>query len=126
MEEKWKEIDGYNGLYLISNMGRVKSKFGVGRILKLTISSTYCFKVDLYIDSVSSTHKVHRLVGQAFIPNPDKKPVINHIDGNPLNNVVTNLEWCTQKQNIRHSIDVLGRQFGPGKGRGGRPRKMLI
>lgn len=56
--------------------------------------------VNLYKDKDKKTYKIHRLVAEAFIPNPNNYNVINHIDGNPLNNKVDNLEWCTQKQNL--------------------------
>ena len=113
----WKPILGYEGIYEISNYGDVKSLRryrgnGNGgymqkeRILKKTKTSTGYYKVELYKNKKRKSYKVHRLVAMAFIPNPHNKPNINHRDGNPLNNYVGNLEWCTQKENVKHALDV--------------------
>lgn len=115
-EEIWRGVIGYETTHMVSNLGRVKSldryvngkhdkRILKGRILKPDNTSSYS-RVRL---ANASRHLVHRLVAMAFIGEDKSKPVINHIDNNPLNNNVTNLEWCTQKENIRHSM-VYGRR----------------
>lgn len=119
MKELWKDIEGYEGLYQISNLGRIKSlrywnghnfKFGE-KILKVTTQKTNSNSnyargvIRLFKDKVGKDFKVHRLVAKAFIPNPNNYEVINHIDGNPLNNKVENLEWCTQKHNMQQAFN---------------------
>ena len=111
--EIWRDIKGYEGLYQISNLGRVKS---LGRksysnvclkdkILNPALECKNGYKrVCLCKDGKEKRIKVHRLVAQAFIPNPDNKPIINHKDGNKINNSVENLEWCTYKENAQHAI----------------------
>ncbi len=110
----WKDIPGYEGLYQVSNRGDVKSLDRIttgnrrrrikGKLLSKTFTSTGYYKVELCKDGKRKSLKVHRLVAIAFIKNPDCKPYINHIDCNPLNNCVENLEWCTPKENTAHSI----------------------
>lgn len=101
--EIWKDIDGYEGTYQISNKGNVKSlKCGKERILRPGINSWGYMVVCLYHDNMKKTVKLHRLVAQAFIPNPENKPQINHKDENKLNNCVNNLEWTTAKENINY------------------------
>ena len=107
MKESWKDIAGYEGLYQISDHGRVKS-FRKGKrigakgeaLLKPTLNANGYPQVTLY-RSPSDRHKflVHRLVAEAFLANPDSFEAVNHIDENPLNNIVTNLEWCTISYN---------------------------
>ena len=116
--EEWKSIKGYEGLYMVSNLGRVKSLCGFNGheyVKRKKILNPYKQKagknyyrsvVKLSKDGSRKDFKVHRLVADAFIPNPELKSNINHIDGNPLNNRVDNLEWCTQKENIIHAIDT--------------------
>lgn len=100
--EIWKPII-QNNEYLISNLGRIKSlKYGKERLLKTHNLNRYT-EVQLYIGDKQKTFKVHRLIAQAFIQNPDNKPQVNHIDGNRLNNSIENLEWCTCKENINHA-----------------------
>ena len=103
MMEIWRDIEGYEGLYQVSNKGRVKSlKCGKERILRPGIDGYgYCFII-LYNDSVRKTFKLHRLVAQAFIPNLYNKPQVNHLDENKKNNCVDNLEWATAKENINY------------------------
>ena len=101
MKEIWKDKKDYEGLYQVSNLSRVKSiKFGKERILKpVTNSSGYLF-VKLCKDGKVKAFTVHRLVAEAFIPNPDNLPCVNHKDECKSNNVVNNLEWCSYSYNI--------------------------
>ena len=100
MEEIWKDIEGYEGLYQISNKGRVKSlKWGKERILKPGITSSGYLKVLLCKNGMIKHIKIHRLVANAFITNPENKPQVNHKDENKFNNSVNNLEWSTAKEN---------------------------
>lgn len=102
MEEIWKDIKEYEGMYEISNMGRVKSlKCGKEMIMKKTLDKGYEL-VGLYKDGVPKLHRVHRLVAIQFISNPNNYPIINHIDEFPNNNHVDNLEWCTHLHNNTH------------------------
>lgn len=104
--EEWRDVVGYEGLYEISNHGRVKSyhtRFKKPRILKTSMTTTGYRKVELVKNKIKKSRKIHRLVAEAFIPNEENKPYINHIDSNPINNNVDNLEWCTQKENMIHS-----------------------
>lgn len=106
MEEIWKEIDGFDGDYLVSNLGNVKSlKYGKERILKPRIQSGY-YKVLLY-NNKKHEYSIHRLVANAFIPNPNNLPQVNHKDENKLNNCVDNLEWCTRKYNQNYGNRAL-------------------
>ena len=103
MYEIWKDIEGYEGLYQISNKGRVKSLYkGSERILKPWINNVGYYYIALCNDSVSKKFSLHRLVAQAFIPNPDNLPEINHKDENKLNNSVENLEWIRHMDNCNY------------------------
>jgi len=104
--EEWREIEGYPG-YMISNHGRVWS-CKLKRVLESPISKDGYYRIGLWRNQVCKKFFVHRLVANAFIPNPDNKPVINHLDGNKLNNLYTNLDWDTVAGNNRHSREVLG------------------
>jgi hypothetical protein len=124
MEEIWKEIEGYEN-YEVSNMGRVRSidrtiyqeGFGErrlkGRLVKPWHNGYGYYKVSLGSYAAPDgkrkhpTEFVHRLVAEAFIPNPDNLPQVNHIDYDRKNNKMTNLEWCTAKGNMEHSHDRL-------------------
>ena len=103
MDEIWHDIEGYEGLYQISNKGRVKSlKCGKERIRTPVISNSGYLNIILYKNTEAQHRLVHRLVAEAFIPNLENKPQINHKDENKLNNCVDNLEWVTAKENINH------------------------
>lgn len=106
MTEVWKDIDGYEGLYQVSNLGNVKSlKYGGSKHEKvLTPKVNNCGRlwVELFNCGRKKQFLIHRLVANAFIPNPESFPQINHIDENPKNNCVDNLEWCTGSYNIRY------------------------
>ena len=103
IKEYWKPVVGYEGLYMVSNWGRVKSiKFGKERILKPVTNSSGYLLVGLYKNNIEKKYSVHRLVAEAFIPNPYNLPQVNHRDENKLNNNVDNLEWCTNEYNINY------------------------
>ena len=106
MEEEWKDIEGYEGLYQVSNFGRVKSlNYHRQKIERLMALSPYphgYLKVHLFKDGKGKRFFVHRLVAQAFIPNPKNLATVNHKDENPSNNVVTNLEWLSNADNLRY------------------------
>ena len=113
-QEQWKQIKEFNGEYEVSNLGRVRSmkRYNgiIGRIMPQTRQPsgrggklTY-FAVMLHMNNKSYCRKVHRLVAEAFIPNPDNLPQINHKDGCKTNNHVSNLEWCTYQANMQHAV----------------------
>ena len=103
MEEKdevWCPIKGFEGLYEVSDQGRVRSlKFGKERILKPVRTPKGYLQVSLYKNGKMKPIRIHRLVAQTFIPNPDNLPEVNHKDENKENNSVHNLEWCDSKYN---------------------------
>lgn len=113
MSEIWKAVPGYEGLYEVSNCGRVRSLDRVvhrpkgdyvhkGRILKPGIASNGYYTVNLSKDGKGDTKTVHWLVAKAFLPNPNNLPYINHKDEGRTNNHVDNLEWCTPSYNSRY------------------------
>ena len=99
-KEIWKDIKGYEGLYQVSNKGNVRS-LHYGKIKQLSIvkRSNGYLMVSLWNKMKRKHYLVHRLVAEAFIPNPNNYPQVNHKDENPINNSVDNLEWCTSKYN---------------------------
>lgn len=111
MQEIWKDIKGWEGLYQVSNLGRVKSlnynKEKTSKVLRTKKARGYD-RVCLCRKGYHKYISVHRVVAMMFVPNPDNKPEVNHIDGNKSNNTVNNLEWVTSRENTRHSIAVLG------------------
>ena len=105
--EIWKDIEGYEGLYQVSSWGRVKSTYRGGRVLKGRKTKTGYLRINLCKNRNVKEYLVHRLVAQAFIPNPQNKPQVNHIDEDKENNHVNNLEWCTAKENVNHGTRIL-------------------
>lgn len=98
--EIWKDVPGYIGLYKVSNYGRVKS---VKKQLVLkTCGSGNRYKTVALCNGMRNTFRVHRLVAAAFIPNPENKPYVDHIDGVKYHNFADNLRWCTQKENMNY------------------------
>lgn len=102
MEEIYKDIKGYEGLYQVSNYGRVKSlnyrRTGKERLLKQILHTNGYFYVRLY--KSNKWFSIHRLVAETFIPNPENLPCVNHKDEVKTNNHVDNLEWCTNEYNL--------------------------
>lgn len=113
-EEIWKPVVGYEGLYEVSSYGRVRSldrydsknRFWKGRILKLSDDGRGYLDVQLCSNGKVKHHLVHRMVAQAFIPNPDNLPQVNHRDEDKTNNRVENLEMCDAKYNINYGTGL--------------------
>lgn len=115
-EEIWKPILGYEGYYEACNKGYIRSvdrlvkcKNGVrtnpATILKPSLGQWGYEQVTLRKEGNKKTVRVHRIIAQTFIPNPDNLPQVNHIDGNKTNNCVDNLEWCDASHNMKHCFD---------------------
>lgn len=103
IKEEWKDIKNYEGLYKISNLGRVK-KINKSNIIicKPSIDTSGYKQIVLTKNEKRKSYKIHRLVAVAFIPNSNNLPQINHKDENKLNNDVSNLEWCTLQYNCNY------------------------
>ena len=108
--EIWKDVAGYEGFYQVSNKGNVRSVARKdsrghryrGRVLKQGYGSSGYLHIDLHKNGKSKTRAVHRLVAEAFLPNPKGLPQVNHIDELKDNNELANLEWCTREYNVNH------------------------
>lgn len=121
IDESWKDVEGYEGLYEVSNHGRVRShknkrttaykngktieRTWQPRVLKNKNPSGRDIRVALWKDKKPKDFLVHRLVAIAFLPKVEGKNYVNHIDGNPKNNNVINLEWCNHTENNNHAFD---------------------
>lgn len=109
IELEIKDIKGYEGLYKVDNFGNVYSlprKTTKGGKLKQQINKRNYCRVVLCKNNIAKAFSVHRLVAQAFIPNPQNFPQVNHKDENPRNNCVSNLEWCTAKYNCNYGTGI--------------------
>lgn len=108
--EKWKEIGGYDGKYLISNLGNCKIvdhlNFTRNKYLLTRVDRAGYFTVRLSKACHTSTFYIHRLIATAFVPNHGDKPLVNHRNGNKLDNRPKNLEWVTHAENIQHAHDL--------------------
>ena len=118
--EEWREVKGYEGLYEVSNLGRVKSLMdcnGQARTLVLKVQKHRCGYQLVFLckDGKMKGFVVHRLVATTFIPNPDGLPCVNHIDEDKTNNRADNLEWCTAKYNINYGTCIKRRAEKQGK-----------
>lgn len=123
MNEIWKEIPNYEGYFEVSTLGNFRSKDRIikykqsgtrnypGKPLKVEVMQDGYSRIVLMKESIKRRYMCHRLVAETYISNPGNKPYVNHIDGNRSNNCVENLEWCTQSENERHSVDVLGKSM---------------
>lgn len=111
----WRDVPGYEGIYEVSYLGEVRSYKDVSNSKhknweqvtleeKIDLKNRTC-SVHLYKDGELKSHYIHRLVASAFLPNPLLKEEVNHIDGNRLNNELSNLEWTTKKENVNHAMD---------------------
>lgn len=123
--ELWQWVVGYEGLYMVSNMGNVMGvpkSTQAGHLIRQTERTGHrgYMHVSLCKDNKKKTFSVHRLVATAFIPNVDRKPEVNHKNGNRADNRVENLEWVTRSENERHAYDQLGKQ--PQRYWAGKPR----
>lgn len=123
--EQWRPIDGYEGLYEISNLGRIKSTYRQGcttKFLKISNNGNGYMMVRLCKNGKAKKFFLHRLLAKAFISNPENKPQVNHINENPSDNRLENLEWVTQKENNNHGSHNLNMAISL---RSGKARKVV-
>ena len=114
MGEIWKDIPGYEGNYQVSNQGRVRNSRSQ-KVLKPKMLRAGYYQYTLSLQGRSFHRLAHRLVAQAFIPNPESKPQINHKNGQKTDNRVENIEWCTGRENQLHRYKILGHNGGPAR-----------
>jgi len=117
MTEVWKDIQGYEGIYQVSNLGNVRSLDRIekwygserprkGRVMATKLDKNCYLVVGLRNGTCQKLKRVHRLVAEAFIPNPNNLPEVNHKDENKANNAVSNLEWCNTNYNVRYGTGI--------------------
>lgn len=106
MIEEWRDIEGYSGRYQISNLGNVRTNdfnhSGKMRLMRIATGTRGYKQICLTKNNKRSTKRIHRLVAEAFIPNPHNYPTVNHIDENKSNNRSDNLEWCSFEYNTKY------------------------
>lgn len=116
MNEIWKDVTGWEGYYQVSNLGNVRSRdrwvenrgtsrFLAGKLMVPVKSTDGYLMVKFTRNNKATTYRIHRLVAEAFIENPDGLPEVNHLDCDRKNNIFTNLEWSTHAENVGHSRD---------------------
>lgn len=117
MEEVWKDINGYDGVYQVSNLGRIRTKDRMlkreyhngyvrkGQLIKMHEDKDGYLRVNLYKNGKPKTGLIHRLVAQTFIPNPNNLPQVNHKNLNKQDNRIENLEWISLEDNIKHAAN---------------------
>lgn len=110
--EIWKDIPNYEGLYQVSNLGRIKNN---KKIRKLTLRKDGYLHIPLRKNGINKFYLVHQIVAKTFIDNPKKYKEINHIDENKANNKVENLEWCSRSYNINYGSANYNRSLTEGK-----------
>ena len=125
--EIWSDVRGYEGMYQVSSLGRIKSfdrpikykgrndksRVIKGSFKKLTNTDKGYLKTTLFKNGKGKTREIQRIVAETFIPNPENKPCVNHIDGNKHNNRVENLEWVTSQENTLHAVNILKKTLKP-------------
>ena len=108
--EVWKDVVSYEGLYQVSNLGRIKSLnfngTGKEKIMRPRTGNRY-YMIALWKNGIRKDYLLHRIVAETFIPNPENKPFINHKDENCFNNSINNLMWCTHKENMNNPQTLL-------------------
>ena len=132
MKEVWKSVEGYEGIYEVSNIGNVKSldrevlvnnpngsnwvRYYKSKQLSTKLTRNGYVQVELNKYNKGKLHLVHRLVAKAFLDNPEDLPDVNHKSGNKQDNSVINLNWCSKSQNMKHRVEELGIGLGEDNG----------
>jgi hypothetical protein len=108
--EIWKDVKGYEMYYEVSNLSNIRRKLGTSKLKQKNLKGSFdkdgYIKVNLKIKQKTNSKILHRLLAEAFIPNPENKPQVNHINGIKSDNTLENLEWCTLSENRQHAYDT--------------------